>query len=375
MSERNKVKTRSVVNSTLSTVLLVMMIVTVAISVTVILLIAKINLEISSLQAALAAVQPPDTLGENNAAFLQYQQISEHADTQMGTLVAIAGIFMTIYTLLGGVLMFKAPRDIDKNISEIEEIAKTAKDEAENVKYLQSIYEATSNEYNGKQTGYQKVQSLSPIIRQNPDKPDAYYTRAIFKDAIKDYNGAIKDYFRAIELMDESDTSRASCYSCLSVAYSKVGNNNEALKYINKAIELEPNDSVYYSNRAAYYSELNEHEHAFADYDRALILDDGNVVVLKNRFKDYWNLMRNENDIDKKMQYLKLSEADIDRAFALDKEDKVTKEYHDQLHQLLDKTKQASIQDVEKLVERIKKRIAELEEEERKIENSQQEIG
>ena len=85
------------------------------------------------------------------------------------------------------------------------------------------------------------------------------------KDDAKDYNGAISDYTKAIEL--NPDTA---------VAYSNRGNSKSNLKDYNgaisdytKAIELTPASNAYF-NRGLAKKKLEDYYGAISDYNKSI---------------------------------------------------------------------------------------------------------
>lgn len=57
------------------------------------------------------------------------------------------------------------------------------------------------------------------------------------------------------------------------------GNNAEAIKCYSKAVELDPNNHVYYTNRATAYASAQDWEKALTDADKAVSLKNDWVKV------------------------------------------------------------------------------------------------
>jgi tetratricopeptide (TPR) repeat protein len=93
-----------------------------------------------------------------------------------------------------------------------------------------------------------------------------------------DYQGAIADYNRAIELKP----NYANAYFNRAVAQSELGDNSAALADLNRAIALNPNDSDAYNNRGVAKGRLGDRSAAMADYNRALQINPNHPDALYN---------------------------------------------------------------------------------------------
>ena len=79
-----------------------------------------------------------------------------------------------------------------------------------------------------------------------------YFNRGYDKAEANDYNGAISDYTKAIEL----DPNYANAYYNRGISKKNLKDYNGAISDFNKSIELNPNYAVVYNNRgiAKYYN-------------------------------------------------------------------------------------------------------------------------
>ncbi|MBI4646279.1 MAG: tetratricopeptide repeat protein, partial [Bacteroidia bacterium] len=82
-----------------------------------------------------------------------------------------------------------------------------------------------------------------------PDYADAYINRGIGYRKSGDYNKAIQDYSKAIEIKPDF----AEAYNSRAIAYNKSGDYNKAIQDYKKAIDLDPKDAGNYLN----FSEFN----------------------------------------------------------------------------------------------------------------------
>src|SRR5881394_3520661 len=91
----------------------------------------------------------------------------------------------------------------------------------------------------------------------------------------KDYNGAIADFTKAIELGGNlPDMLRAGPYLNRGLAYKEKGELDAALADLNKAIKLQSNNVYAYQDRGEIYRKREEAEKAIADFDKALKISD-----------------------------------------------------------------------------------------------------
>jgi len=102
---------------------------------------------------------------------------------------------------------------------------------------------------------------------------DDYFDSGEEKYGDMDYEGALEDYKKAIAL----NPNHASAYTGAGDALSEDGDQNgggpekftEAIGYLDKSIEIEPNNAYAYSCRAIAKSRLDDLEGAIADYEKA----------------------------------------------------------------------------------------------------------
>ena len=161
---------------------------------------------------------------------------------------------------------------------------------------------------------------------------DAYNSRAILLEEMKEYKKALEDYSRAIELDEnyvyaynnrggaykeqeeyekaiqdynraiELDENCVDAYNGRGNVYKKQGEYEKAIQDYNRAIELDENYVDAYNGRGNVYYDQEEYEKALDDYNKALELDSKYVLAYKNRAKLYRKLGRiSEAEADEKM--------------------------------------------------------------------------
>jgi len=96
----------------------------------------------------------------------------------------------------------------------------------------------------------------------------AYNNRGVAYAKLNEYERAIKDYDKAIEL----NPNYAETYYNRGNAYAKLNKYERAIKDFSKAIELNPNYAKAYGNRGIAYSKIHRYEESARDLKKAGIL-------------------------------------------------------------------------------------------------------
>ncbi len=74
----------------------------------------------------------------------------------------------------------------------------------------------------------------------------------------------------------------------LGIAEYEKGNHNEAVKYYNKGIEANPDDSCLFNNRGLAYYELRKYDEAISDFNKAIELKPVFAEAFFNRGRAHW---------------------------------------------------------------------------------------
>jgi tetratricopeptide (TPR) repeat protein len=101
-----------------------------------------------------------------------------------------------------------------------------------------------------------------------------YFNSAIDKDAANDFNGAIVDYTKAIELLPELDINVATAYNNRGLSKADLKDYNGAIADYTKALELNPNYTIAYRNRGISKESLGDLNGACTDWKKAAELGD-----------------------------------------------------------------------------------------------------
>jgi tetratricopeptide (TPR) repeat protein len=109
------------------------------------------------------------------------------------------------------------------------------------------------------------------VLQQKPDYKVTYSNRGLTYMGLKQYELAIKDWQKVLEY----EPGAADVVNTIGLCYRMMGKNQDALGYINRAIQLLP-DPAFFLNRSYTYSALNNKENARKD---ALTAKQGGVKV------------------------------------------------------------------------------------------------
>jgi tetratricopeptide (TPR) repeat protein len=121
-------------------------------------------------------------------------------------------------------------------------------------------------------------------IKLNPNDVDAYLGRAMIRNFLKDYAGAISDYDRAIKLRPRPKD--VSVYTNSANAHAKLGDHKGAIAKYNTALKIDPNGvfSLFiYNDRGLSYLALGDTKSAIADFNQAIKLEPESAVSYYNR--------------------------------------------------------------------------------------------
>lgn len=130
---------------------------------------------------------------------------------------------------------------------------------------------------------YQKTEYESSIadfdkaIELHPENKGAYYYRAISKEAVGDYQDALKDYTRAINSASKfmsgiSDTAIAQAYVDRADLYRKLNKLELALADNNKALSIEET-WVAFLSRGTTFAKMERFNEAITDFSQTLELN------------------------------------------------------------------------------------------------------
>ena len=125
----------------------------------------------------------------------------------------------------------------------------------------------------------QALDVFTDVISRYPNLPKGYDYRSALYHKMKNYDLALIDADKAIELAPEN----AGYYYSRAVTLHAMTRYEDALKDRDKAIELDPQNAQYYQQRAITLHAMTRYEDALKDYDKAIELDPQNAEYYYGR--------------------------------------------------------------------------------------------
>ncbi len=132
---------------------------------------------------------------------------------------------------------------------------------------------------------------------------DAYLCLAYCYEKKEAYPDALKNYETAARISDSKD---AILLCDIGGLYSKLGQFDKALLFLDSALLYKPNSSDIHNNKGSVLSSLQRYDSAIIEFDKAIELDEKNAQALKNLGSTYANLKQYTkalNAYKKSMEY------------------------------------------------------------------------
>jgi tetratricopeptide (TPR) repeat protein/predicted Ser/Thr protein kinase len=116
--------------------------------------------------------------------------------------------------------------------------------------------------------------SFEKAVEFKPNDAYSYVNRGIARNGLNDFDGAIEDYTKAIELAEPVNdrTNLTNAYSNRGAAYKFKGELENALEDLNTAVELGTENASAYHNRGVVRCALNDVDGALKDHNKAIKL-------------------------------------------------------------------------------------------------------
>jgi tetratricopeptide (TPR) repeat protein len=134
----------------------------------------------------------------------------------------------------------------------------------------------------------QAIKNYTEAIKLNPNFLDAYTSRGISRELLKDHQGAIQDYDLAIKTAD-NPARLANVYNSRGISRIKLGDKQDALRDFTRAITLEPKQTIYHRNRAAVYADLKDWSAAINNYNVAIQSNHKETELYRLRAQVYFS--------------------------------------------------------------------------------------
>ena len=332
-----------------------------------------------------------------------YDMIDQKSDAALNKVVAIIGVLVTVFTLFGGLIAFKAPNDVEQKLRELEEQLTDIKMITEKSKVSLAILDS-----NNRSNPIERILFLSSFINDYAGKEDqlsdVYYTRGSIHDDIKEYEKARVDYIKAHKLgLDD-----LTFYNAMGVLYNKMLLSEEessikrkeyfelAKKNYENAIESaskSDNLSDIYCNYACLMGDYHLYSEAFTLFNKAKCDNPDNYTAILNEALTCESLKRFNKALDlyticieKNPDYVDARKNRIDlvtKMLVKDPTNKTLKKYYSEDHEYLTKESRTlktienrytqSVRNtmIDELISKIDSKIAELEKEEQDLQDEE----
>jgi len=137
------------------------------------------------------------------------------------------------------------------------------------------------------------IKDYHKAIELKPDDANVYNNRGNTYIELQDYNNAIKDYNKAIEL----NSNFSEAYNNRGFSYKNITKFNNAIKDYDKAIEISPEVAIFYTNRGSVFFELNKYNEAIEDFNKAIELEPSDPILYSNRGSGYYGMKNHKKAI------------------------------------------------------------------------------
>ena len=162
----------------------------------------------------------------------------------------------------------------------------------QSAKMLRDLAQKALNRGNWQTDSHAKeIQDFTKKIELAPNNFLNYMKRATAYLKSKDYNSALKDADKVVEMKPV-----ALSYSFRAIVHELLEDYERAVKDYDKAIELEPDEADYYKRRARCYFELKDYERTVKEYNKAIELDPKHRSEYEYRIKEANNKAAESRD-------------------------------------------------------------------------------
>jgi tetratricopeptide (TPR) repeat protein len=236
--------------------------------------------EIRNYNARIAKQNDPNVHWQSGADFYK-QKDYRNAIKEFSLCQQLSPDFVPAYQYIGISYYFLG--DMNASISYL--------DKAITLEPNAKLYEARGwakynlKDFNGALADFNKQIDLDLTILDHtlPTNSIAYYNRGSAKSGLNDNYGAINDYKKAIDI----NPSFSMAYNNLGWSKFKQRNYAEAIKYLDIAIEKDPSNSIAWDSRAETKLNMGDIKGCIEDCNQALILNDklANSYLIRGRAK------------------------------------------------------------------------------------------
>ncbi len=147
--------------------------------------------------------------------------------------------------------------------SEVNAISKKLNQNSFQYHIESGLEKSKNNDYEG------AIEDFTKAIELNPENEDAYIERGIAKYKLEDYEGAIEDFTEAIELNPENEDA----YYWRGFTKYDLKDYEASIQDFTKVIELNPDNGDAYFERGIAKYELEDYEGAGEDFTQVIELN------------------------------------------------------------------------------------------------------
>lgn len=141
------------------------------------------------------------------------------------------------------------------------------------------------------------IAAYSKAVNRSPDQPQPYRLRANAFKELGDYDSALEDYTRALELVPD-----AYWFNRRGLAYEETKQFEQAAADYARAIELDPAWAIAYNNRGFIKLNLKDYSGAKKDFEKAISLDPSVPTPYVNLAGTYWLSKKDRKNMYKQLE-------------------------------------------------------------------------
>lgn len=139
-------------------------------------------------------------------------------------------------------------------------------------------------------------QESEKSVSKNPEALE-WYSKGIEASKKENYKKAVKYYEKAVEL----DSNFAFAWDNIGICNRKLGNYDEALYAYNKSLEIDPTGAVPLQNIAVVYTYMEQYDNAIKSYERLINIDENNPETYYGIGRIYYEFL---HDYEKSLDYM-----------------------------------------------------------------------
>ena len=213
------------------------------------------------------------------------RELNERLYHQMDSEFSRYLVYISILVVLFGlavpiIINVISNRQIDMRVSEVDSHVSSLRQEFAEYKKLTTI-DALFDKTLGEEDDEIAIQLFTTILELDPKNERALLRRGFRLRRIKKFEESILDYRKVLSL----NPNNARAYNSLGLIYAAVGNENEAKTNYLEAVRLSPKYSSAYHNLAGSLLRLGEFEDAKRYIDLAIHVDDSKIAYYKRRIQ------------------------------------------------------------------------------------------